>query len=184
MRSFAQRLFVMAVLGSVSSGCAVNRDARAPATSQVARDAAIQPLSDVGVVRPGVDPELERILDNPYGLDADERTCPELSFRITQLNRILGPDFDVQIDGDKNADRANRGIAIAGRMASGLLIPFRSIVREVSGASAAERDYRAALVAGIARRSFLKGMAVQQGCVLPVDPYAEALAADAVSEED
>lgn len=184
MRSAASRLAICVLSGVVLSACAVNRDARAPATSQVARDAAMQPLSDVGVVRPGIDPELERILDDPYRLADAERTCDELSFRITQLNRILGPDFDVQVEEDRNTGRTNRGIAIAGRMAAGLLIPFRSIVREVSGASSAERDYRAALIAGIARRSFLKGMAVQQRCELPADPYADAMQAEAVRDED
>ncbi|MEE4350847.1 MAG: hypothetical protein V2J26_11505 [Pacificimonas sp.] len=166
------------------SGCAVSRDARNPATGEVARNAAIQPLTDVGAVRPNIDPELERILENPYALPADARTCDELAFRITQLNRILGPDFDVQIDDDKNEDRAQRGIALVGRMAAGMLIPFRSVVREVSGASSREREYRAALIAGIARRSFLKGYAIAENCALPIDPYAESLATEQAMERD
>ncbi|OWV34099.1 hypothetical protein B5C34_11935 [Pacificimonas flava] len=144
----------------------------------------MQPLSDVGAVRPNIAPELERILDDPYRLPVSERNCEDLSFHITQLNRTLGPDFDVSLEDDKNEDRARRGISIAGKMAAGLLIPFRSIVREVSGASSAEREYKAALVAGIARRSYLKGMAVEKGCVLPLDPYVQSMEAEDAYEAD
>ena len=172
------RPFSLIVLLASLSGCAVSRDARQPATRQVARDAALQPLADVGAVRPQVEQELTRILEDPYALKPGDRECGELSFQITQLNRILGPDFDVEVAEEKNENRAKRGIQIVGNMAAGMLIPFRSIVREVSGASSAEREYRAALIAGIARRSYLKGIAVAEDCTLPVDPYAEAYRTD------
>ena len=44
------------------------------------------------------------------------------------------------------------------------LIPFRGIVREVSGAAPAERRLAAAIDAGFARRGFLRGVLSARGC--------------------
>ncbi len=43
------------------------------------------------------------------------------------------------------------------------LIPFRGLVREVSGAGPAERRLNAAIDAGIARRGFLRGLQRAEG---------------------
>ena len=173
----------MLAAAAMLSGCAVNRDSRSAATSEVARDAAMQPLADVNIVRPHIAPELERILDDPYRLEA-EPDCQELAFQITKLNRVLGPDYDVDIGDGDGRSRTDRGIALAGRMAAGVLIPFRSVVREVSGSASAEREYKAALIAGIARRSYLKGIARAEQCPLPRDPYAESLQRNEQMEQE
>ena len=44
------------------------------------------------------------------------------------------------------------------------LIPFRGVVREVSGAAAADRRLTAATQAGFARRGFLRGVHQTRGC--------------------
>jgi hypothetical protein len=54
-----------------------------------------------------------------------------------------------------------------GAMVVNSLIPFRGIVREVSGAAAKERRMRAAVNAGLARRGYLRGLAATKGCRLP-----------------
>jgi hypothetical protein len=53
-------------------------------------------------------------------------------------------------------------------------IPFRSLVREATGASAHERRLRAAFQAGVARRSYLKGVGAQLGCAPPAAPEPNA----------
>lgn len=49
-------------------------------------------------------------------------------------------------------------------------IPFRGILRELSGAAGQERDWRAAIYAGSVRRGFLKGLGQQKGCAYPARP--------------
>ena len=53
-------------------------------------------------------------------------------------------------------------------------IPFRSIVREATGASAHERKLRAAFERGVARRAYLKGVGAQLGCAPPAAPEPNA----------
>jgi len=52
------------------------------------------------------------------------------------------------------------------------VIPFRGLVRKLSGAERHSKKVTAALVAGSVRRAYLKGMRVAQGC--PVDTPAQA----------
>ena len=164
-------------------GCTVSRDARQQSTGEVARDAAMQPLSDIGAVKPEIDPELERIEGNPYALSKGDMACGELAFRITQLNRILGPDYDVDLgELGINEKRARFAIGFVGGTAAGMLIPFRGVVREISGARKNEQEYRAALTAGITRRAYLKGIAKARKCKLPPDPYVESLKAEAARQ--
>jgi hypothetical protein len=49
-------------------------------------------------------------------------------------------------------------------------IPFRGILRELTGAAEQERDWRAAIYAGAVRRGFLKGLGQQKGCAYPARP--------------
>jgi hypothetical protein len=49
----------------------------------------------------------------------------------------------------------------------GSLIPFRGVIREISGANAHDRALREAVIAGVARRSFLKGIGQARGCRYP-----------------
>ncbi|MGB7418212.1 MAG: hypothetical protein WA918_03440 [Erythrobacter sp.] len=136
--------------------------------TSTARDAATQPLRDVNIVRSKVQPQVARVLDDPYGFDRP-KTCGNLAWEILQLNKALGPDFDVDLEEPgKNKKRANTALRLAGRIGSGLLLPFRGVVREVSGSAANEREYRAATLVGVARRSYLKGIAVEKGCRVPV----------------
>jgi hypothetical protein len=44
------------------------------------------------------------------------------------------------------------------------IIPFRGVVRELSGSAEADRRLQAATDAGIARRGFLRGVQRIRGC--------------------
>ena len=60
-----------------------------------------------------------------------------------------------------------------GRVATsavGSFIPFRSVLRELSGAADHKRDFEAAIYAGAVRRGFLKGLGQQRGCAYPARP--------------
>ena len=52
----------------------------------------------------------------------------------------------------------------------GSIIPFRGLVREVSGAAGDQRKAEAAVRAGLARRAYLKGLGQGKGCKYPARP--------------
>ncbi|MEK7111976.1 MAG: hypothetical protein AAB875_01485, partial [Patescibacteria group bacterium] len=61
-------------------------------------------------------------------------------------------------------DRTSKIAEGVGKSLVNSLIPFRGVVREISGAAPAERRLRAAIAAGLARRGYLRGMASAKGC--------------------
>lgn len=120
-----------------------------------------QPLKDVGVMREKA-PELLRTAQRaPYSL-AGLNGCRDYGRAIGELDAVLGPDIDAV---DEKGDPLPGRLTEAGaKTLVNALIPFRGLVREASGAAEADRKIRAALVAGTARRSFLKGYAQARGC--------------------
>lgn len=120
-----------------------------------------QPLKDLGIMKEQAPEILLAARANPYGL-TDLRNCRDFSRAIGQLDDILGYDVDaVGPDGEPLPGR----LAEAGaRAVVSSLIPFRGLVREATGAAATDRELRSVLVAGTARRSFLKGYAKARGC--------------------
>jgi hypothetical protein len=138
-------------------------------TGAKVKDAATQPIEDVNLKRDRIPPAIERILDDPYSLDGLRR-CKALSTAITELDGVLGPDIDVNMPENRGKKRRDTVIRLSGNFLSNLILPFRGVVREVSGSAEAKRDYEAAIVTGVARRSFLKGVATARGCALPLPP--------------
>ena len=143
--------------------------ATAPAFAQVAPrsdaqqvgDAATQPLSDINLKKRTIPPLLATAQAAPYALRG-LKGCGSLRTEIRKYDDVLGPDFDAQSGGSK----PNAGVTAArlgGNVLAGF-IPFRGIVRELTGANAEDRRYATALYAGVARRSFLKGVATARGC--------------------
>jgi len=102
----------------------------------------------------------------PYS-PPDDGTCNGLATEVTALDAVLGPDLDV-------LTKAGRPIgntaAKALTQASHSLVPYRSWIRKLSGAEKRAERLAAALLAGTARRAFLKGLGVAQGCAPPAAP--------------
>lgn len=125
-------------------------------------DAVTQPARDVNLKKDKIPQRLLDIQDAPYDLRGMDR-CPAIMAEIRSLRPLLGPDVNEDPHLSR-AEKRERGISrVAGGLIGGL-IPFRGVVREVTGANAAEQRYRKALSAGFARRSFLKGVAHSKGC--------------------
>ena len=83
---------------------------------------------------------------------------------------------------DANENRVGKITEAVGRSVVNSLIPFRGLVREISGAAPAERRLQAAVTAGIARRGYLRGLAGARSCkIAPVAPVAEK---DAPKQQD
>lgn len=120
-----------------------------------------QPARDVGVQRTEIPPVLERATADPYSLDG-VGTCTRLSAAIVELSDVLGADFDTSAT--PQGSEVERVAAAGGRAVVNSVIPFRSLVRELSGAAGQQRRLEAAVDAGIARRGFLRGVHRTRGC--------------------
>jgi hypothetical protein len=120
-----------------------------------------QPARDVGLSHKEIAPVLAKAVENPYDL-AGLKSCKWLTAAIQDLNGVLGPDY---VAGRKaNENRAGKLAEAGGAAVVNTLIPFRGMVREVSGAAPAERNLNAAIDAGLARRGFLRGVHRTRGC--------------------
>ncbi len=122
---------------------------------------ATQPGRDLGLDKDEIPPVLVKAVENPYAAPPS-RNCKGLATSMDELNAVLGPDFTV---GRKaNEGRAGKIAEAVGRAVVNSIIPFRGLVREISGAAPAERRLQAAVTAGIARRGYLRGIAAAKGC--------------------
>lgn len=129
-----------------------------------AQDVAETPLTDLNVKK-GVEPEvLKRAVANPYGLGG-LKSCPAIIREVGLLNSVLGDDVDIAGPGKRHTTAGHVAQSVVGSF-----IPFRGVIREVSGASAEERRMQALIRAGMARRGFLKGIGMTRGCHYPARP--------------
>lgn len=188
MRRIASRCALLALAGLSLSACASTGGASGvasggmslvretyTATSNGMGAAVTAPLRDFNVVRQEV-PDILRIArDNPYAVP-ERLDCPGLRFEIARYDLVLGPDLDVPSDPTDRSIYARGAEAVSGaaldavRDATTGWIPFRSVVRRLTGAEQADRDFRAAVLAGTIRRAYLKGLGETHGCTSPAAP--------------
>src|SRR6185503_5592450 len=142
-------------------------------TSEGLDDAALTPLNDFNLRRTEIPARLAALISPYEPLSA--RNCIAIGTEVAELTKILGPDSDAppapeetlgQKAGDGAASIALGGVASAATD----FIPFRSVVREATGASAHERRLRAAYERGLERRAYLKGIGASMGCASPAAP--------------
>lgn len=120
-----------------------------------------QPARDVGAAPTKIPPILQAAYDDPYGLDG-LGLCRKLRQEIEDLSGALGPDFTIRTK--KKENRAGKLAEAGGKTIVNAFIPFRGLVREISGAAPAQRRLNAAIDAGFARRGFLRGVAYSRKC--------------------
>jgi hypothetical protein len=148
------------------AGAASAQDAQPESTGARTKDKAAeiatQPARDLGVSKTEIPPVLVRATEDPYSLDG-VKTCAQIVAATRELNEVLGPDYSVGATA-RQENRAARFAEAGGAAVVNSLIPFRGLVREVSGAAPAERNLNAAISAGYARRGFLRGLYQKQGC--------------------
>lgn len=138
-----------------------------------AKDVALTPLSDLNIKKGEIPDILLAAQDDPYDLTGLVR-CPQIAAEVGELDAVLGDDLDVA-----QARRNNVSAGRAAQAALGSFIPFRGLIREVSGANAQDRKIQASIVAGSARRAFLKGVGQQRGCRYPARSATAAVIAQA-----
>lgn len=142
-----------------------------------AKDVAATPINDLNIKKTEIPPLLVEAQDKPYDL-AGLNSCASLSAAVVEMDKVIGDDIDL-------AAVANSKMQ-AGRVAQsvvGAFIPFRGVIREVSGANSQDRKMRAAILAGNARRGFLKGVGLQRGCAYPARPASVKDAARVLAEQ-
>ncbi len=135
-------------------------------------DVAMTPLQDLNLAGDEVPPVLVDAVRDPY---ASEKlaTCNDIVMEIARIDTVLGNDYDL-------AGQEETGLT-EGKVAKGIvatLIPFRGVLREVTGAADDTREMKAAVTAGMVRRGFLKGLGQSKGCEYPARPRAEPLASE------
>jgi hypothetical protein len=119
------------------------------------------PVRDVGVAKTEIPPVLARAAANPYSLGGTAN-CAQIRSGMNALSAALGTDFTAHPPGREN--RAGKLAEAGGKTLVNGLLPFRSLVREISGAAPAQRRLNYAVDAGYARRGFLRGLAVGRKC--------------------
>ena len=157
------RLCIAAIIAALAAVPAIAGAPDKPVTDKgvTAGDVAATPVTDLNLRKNEIPPLLVAAGQQPYTL-ARLGGCQQLAAAIGELDALLGEDIDMPQAGERRTT--------PGRMAQsvvGSFIPFRGLIREVSGASSRDKELQAAILAGIARRSFLKGVGETRGCRYP-----------------
>ncbi len=154
-------------MGLVAMACLLGLSACAstgatPSSSQASNPvgtAVQQPFQDLNLVRTDIPPVLQAADASPYER-ASLADCKVVTAQIAELDAQLGPDVD-----DKTAagGQANSGI-VSDLIQSAIGLPFRGIIRQVTGAEQRAQAWRHAVLAGMTRRAYLKGVSAERGC--------------------
>lgn len=132
-------------------------------------DVAKTPLTTLNLARDPIPPVLLQARAAPYA-NQGISGCDDIRREVADLEAVLGDDFDT-------TPPEERAVSAGGVAQSllGSLIPFRGVIRELSGAKAHEHNFREAISAGLMRRAYLKGIGQQLGCPYPASPAPAAL---------
>ncbi len=141
-----------------------------PAVAQVqdkepdVEDVARTPLNDLNIDSKDIPAALVLAAEDPYASDG-LNSCNAIVAEIAELDQVLGEDYDIVGEADTSISEGKIAQGVVGSV-----IPFRGLLREVSGAAGDARKLRAAATAGMVRRGFLKGIGLQRGCQYPARP--------------
>jgi hypothetical protein len=133
-----------------------------------AGEAARQPLRDIGLMKKKIPYALSRIAD-PYA-EPSGPGCVWVTYELTQLSAALGAEVAVMPVADRSStgERGSRMAMEAARdmirSSGSRLLPGRSVIRRLSGASSADEQYEAAKERGMVRRGYLKGLSEARKC--------------------
>jgi hypothetical protein len=111
---------------------------------------------DLGILPPSTPDVLKAAATAPY-VAPDGADCAGIAQEIAALDAVLGPDADAPRKGGRDTGK------LVGQAVKSL-IPYRSVVRFVTGADRKQRERDQAAMAGWARRGYLKGLQASQNC--------------------
>ncbi|MFC3097632.1 hypothetical protein [Alteraurantiacibacter palmitatis] len=135
------------------------------------RDVAMTPLSDLNISRDPIPDILLAARAEPYSRRGIAG-CDDILRAVAGLDAILGQDFDIVAPEERGVSVTNLAQRVIGSF-----IPFRGIIREISGANAHEFEFREAIAAGLMRRAYLKGIGQEMACPYPASPATPEMVA-------
>jgi len=134
-------------------------------TRKAAFSAALTPLEDLGLRKREIPDMLKMLSENPY-TPPQTLHCDEIKKEMADLNVLLGADIDTPkvslSDEDEMLETGTNLLhdAVVNVVRSQTdVIPFRSIVRRLTGANKHEKAVEKAVYAGKLRRAYLRGLA-------------------------
>jgi hypothetical protein len=134
-------------------------------TKEAVFTAALTPLEDMGLRKRKIPDMLKMLAENPY-TPPDTTECDELKREMSDLTVLLGPDMDtptVALSAQEQALETGGNLvedAVVGFVRSQTsVVPFRSIVRRLTGAQSHEKKVQKAVQAGQLRRAYIRGLA-------------------------
>ena len=166
------RELVAVLLVATIAACSSGRTAD---TRRGAVEAAQTPFRDLNLMRQEI-PMMLRNLQYPYNTAALRRdaplSTPKSATSIPSLARRASSQGPSRNIWDRSGDFAEEQTIDAIQGTAQDLIPFRSWVRRLTGASRAERDALRAFANGQQRRTFLRGYGAALGCpnAVPTPP--------------
>jgi hypothetical protein len=165
------RILVPVVAATLMAAPALAQDRSITDREPDVMDVARTPMTDLNLSRTEVPALLAEAQQRPYSLQGLD-TCEQLIRAVDEFNAVLGPDLDLP-----QAERARLSGGRIAQWAVGRFIPFRGLIREISGANRQQREVEAAIQAGLMRRAFLKGVGVARRCPYPASPATETIVA-------
>lgn len=178
-----QTVFLLCVATLCLTACGSDKiDLSANKNVSDAVDAATGPLEDLNIRKREIPGLLKAAAINPYARPKIV-TCPAVREELAQLDELLGPDMQAKEVEVASADDGFLGVSdvktptreqvekgvgnyahktVIGMISSKVnIIPFRSIVRTVTGANKYQQQVTEAYEAGKLRRAYLKGFVTE-----------------------
>ncbi|MES2298229.1 MAG: hypothetical protein V4582_14380 [Pseudomonadota bacterium] len=149
---------------------ATSVNAAKPGRGQQVGDVMSSPLNDLNLANTPIPPILQEARLHPY-LPPSEQSCEALAALVRELDAVLAPDLDAEaVPGSGAAGMVeNAGMSALRRTIEGF-VPFRGILRTLSGADRYADTVAASIVAGNIRRAYLKGLGQAKACAQPAAP--------------
>ncbi|MGZ3375251.1 MAG: hypothetical protein ACXU8S_01515 [Phenylobacterium sp.] len=133
--------------------------------------AQVKPGSESGLGLTGADvpPLLAAVKTDPYKAPAVP-ACDTVPAEILAISDLIGPDLDTPPEPeDTKKSLMSKGADVARG-----LVPYGGIVRFATGANKKDKELREAVLAGYARRGFLRGLEANLKCHPDPPPPAPA----------
>lgn len=152
----------VAMAALLAAGCASSGAKRPTSREDGPASAHVATHEDaLGVVGAETPDLLKEVRVAPYAAPKSA-DCASIALEIAALDIALGPDVDAQEASGK--DDAVEGF-VTGAVRG--FIPYRGVMRFLSGAGRRDKALASAVLAGTARRGFLKGISQTMGCSPP-----------------
>ena len=139
-------------------------------------DAVTAPLEDLNLKRTHIPQILLDAMSRPYDLAGLDK-CETIAGEVRKLDALLGPDLDEpppppdeSTMRQKGGRMANKAAVGAVRGATRSIIPFRGLIRQMTGAEKHQKLVDEAIQAGKSRRAYLKGVGMNKNCAPPAAP--------------